>query len=359
MNLSMKLENRMNIPCVAVRALFVITFFALVQSVTADIRYNIVGIGDYQNATRFITIEGRAMNNLGEAVGMYYDPSDGSQHGFHFSDSGFQTVQGLSLMSRINDNGQMIGQNIYGSYFYSQGTGLMPLGVTAYDINNAGVMVGNSSTGAVRFSLNGDIQYLGAFTVGGINNSGTVIGARPSPSGNYETVMFRDGVGLVPIGEPIGFGGVTHLNDHDMAVGYAGQFESLRPVMLQNGQLVTITNLASQYFKDINNHGVIVGGFDNSFVQRALMWSSVESSVDLNTLIDPNSGWVLITAVDINDAGQILGNGYYNGMRRTFRLDPIPEPGTCALAVAGAAVFMFTSRRKTVRRKQPRTPSHS
>jgi hypothetical protein len=130
-NLSMKLENRMNIPCVTVRDLFVITFFALLQSVTADIRYNIVGIGDYQNTTPFMSIEGMAMNNLGEAVGMYYDPSDGSRNAFRWSDTGFQIVQGLSSLSRINDNGQMIGQNIYGSYFYSQGTGLVPLSLTA------------------------------------------------------------------------------------------------------------------------------------------------------------------------------------------------------------------------------------
>jgi hypothetical protein len=36
------------------------------------------------------------------------------------------------------------------------------------------------------------------------------------------------------------------------------------------------------------------------------------------------SGWTLITAGDINGAGQIVGTGVLGGVYRAYRLDPIP-----------------------------------
>jgi len=48
---------------------------------------------------------------------------------------------------------------------------------------------------------------------------------------------------------------------------------------------------------------------DNSF--RAFMWKN-GTGIDLNTLIDSASGWVLLSAKTINDSGQIVGYGTYN-----------------------------------------------
>jgi len=47
--------------------------------------------------------------------------------------------------------------------------------------------------------------------------------------------------------------------------------------------------------------------------------------VDLNSLIDPGSGWNLKFASDINDKGQITGSGTLNGSERGFRLDPVHQ----------------------------------
>ena len=43
---------------------------------------------------------------------------------------------------------------------------------------------------------------------------------------------------------------------------------------------------------------------------------------DLNALLPRGSGWVLNNAWDINDKGQITGNGLHNGNARAFRLTP-------------------------------------
>lgn len=47
--------------------------------------------------------------------------------------------------------------------------------------------------------------------------------------------------------------------------------------------------------------------------------------VDLNTLIDPLSGWDLHLGMGINDAGQITGTGVLGGVDHAFLLTPVPE----------------------------------
>ena len=44
--------------------------------------------------------------------------------------------------------------------------------------------------------------------------------------------------------------------------------------------------------------------------------------VDLNTLLPADSGWVLLSANAINDAGQIVGEGTLDGEPRAFLLTP-------------------------------------
>src|SRR5437016_13130934 len=46
---------------------------------------------------------------------------------------------------------------------------------------------------------------------------------------------------------------------------------------------------------------------------------------DLNNLIAADSGWTLAHATAINDLGQIVGDGIFNGANyHAFRLDPTP-----------------------------------
>jgi len=48
--------------------------------------------------------------------------------------------------------------------------------------------------------------------------------------------------------------------------------------------------------------------------------------VDLNTMIPANSGWQLTIAIAINDRGQIIGEGTFNNLPRSFLLTPVPWP---------------------------------
>lgn len=73
----------------------------------------------------------------------------------------------------------------------------------------------------------------------------------------------------------------------------------------------------------LNENGQMVGGmFNDAEEDRAFIFDSINGLVDLNDRIDTGSGWQLLTAVDINDMGQITGIGELNGDKRAFVLTP-------------------------------------
>ena len=57
-------------------------------------------------------------------------------------------------------------------------------------------------------------------------------------------------------------------------------------------------------------------------VEHAFIFDTVKGIRDLNNLIDPQSGWTLTFARDINNSGQIVGYGELNGEHRGFILTP-------------------------------------
>ena len=69
---------------------------------------------------------------------------------------------------------------------------------------------------------------------------------------------------------------------------------------------------------------------------------------NLNSLIDPLSGWQIEDARDINDAGQIAAFGCNVSTCHALLLTPVPEPQTWAMLVAGLG-FVGLRRRKEQR----------
>jgi hypothetical protein len=73
--------------------------------------------------------------------------------------------------------------------------------------------------------------------------------------------------------------------------------------------------------------------------------------LDLNDLIAPGLGWILLEGRALNDAGQITGYGTIGGQTHAFVLTPVmvaevPEPGTLALMGAGIIGLGLVRRRK-------------
>jgi hypothetical protein len=71
-----------------------------------------------------------------------------------------------------------------------------------------------------------------------------------------------------------------------------------------------------------------VVGTRGSSQKRAVRYTDAGGLRDLNTLIDPSLGWVLLAAHDINDAGQIVGYAFNNFTASTHavRLQPATTP---------------------------------
>ncbi len=60
----------------------------------------------------------------------------------------------------------------------------------------------------------------------------------------------------------------------------------------------------------------------------------------LQELIPVNSGWDLEASTSINDRGQIVGYGIFNGDNRAFLLMPIPEPISVTQFIFGTLFVM-------------------
>ena len=147
----------------------------------------------------------------------------------------------------------------------------------------------------------------------------------------------------------LGFG----INNLGTVVGYstltADDFGTIHAFANINGIMHDLGTLGgtSSGALGVNDSGDVVGfsntgaGGNHAFLYRnGLM-------IDLNSLIDPGSGWTLDSANGINAAGQITGYGEINGQVHAFVLTgstAVPEPGSLPILVSGLAVMVMVFR---------------
>ena len=139
------------------------------------------------------------------------------------------------------------------------------------------------------------------------------------------------------------------VNDLGVVVGGSNLVGDLvqSPFLWSNGtmqQLATLPGLPQGHVRAINNHGQMVGytfqaGILGVLNPRAVLWDGGGVAHDLNTPATAASGWTVLTlALDINDAGQIVGAGRRGTQQHAFLLDngTITDLGTLGGASSAA-----------------------
>jgi probable HAF family extracellular repeat protein len=238
---------------------------------------------------------GAAINDAGQAGGFITTTSAGFF-------SGFRTLP--NQLINVNSDLLGVGQSV----------------TSVHGLNSLGQAVGTFGFGSCytgfRTAPNSDINLatdnLGSLGMGctyptAINASGQVVGYSNASSSTVHSFRTLPNAAINPITDDLGAiapyvnSFATSINTTGTAVGSisTSQFGYYSPAI-----------------------PTIAGG--PSVPARAVIWNVGSTIQDLNQLLDPNSGWLLVMANAINDQGQIVGLGCFDNEQRAYLLTPLP-----------------------------------
>jgi probable HAF family extracellular repeat protein len=201
---------------------------------------------------------------------------------------------------------------------------------SAWGVNNFRRVVGQALTppdGTVAFFHDDNsafLQSLGNFSGGqateayGVNNSGWIVGAATGSSNWYHhAYVWTNGV-FLDVGQMIdsSYSLATAINDRGDFIGYFLDTNGINNAFFYyRGQI--------QYFGVSQANGI--NNLDQIVFEPALIYDRLNGMRDINNLLVTNSGWIVLHAMAINDAGQIAAIGETNypaGPPRAILLTP-------------------------------------
>lgn len=314
-----------------------------------------------------------------------WDATDGTQE--------LTTLSGRSGVWEINDNRQVAGYStdsngIKQAVRWESNGAITTIGQlttngtgSSFGINNNGVVVGETDVDAgweifhaFKYQDGSSVRDLGTLGnpsswYGGysqayaINNHDQSVGLAYDSSWNCHPFIHDDTNGMVQLKEDAShlaeYYGVewyaVAINDSGMIGGhiYDYSLSGSRPYYWPDPASDPIAITLPDAYPNaevygINDAGQLVGLMWNGTEDHAFLFDPLTGVIDLNSLIDPASGWSLEFARDINSAGQIVGTGTLNGVTRGFMLNPtvVPEPTSCLLFGIGLLATAASRRRK-------------
>jgi probable HAF family extracellular repeat protein len=345
-----------------VAVMFVVISFVIVVPTHAVIQYTCIDLGTLGGSASYAY----DINESGQVVGSAYNSTSADQHAFLYSGATMTdlgTFGGTQSDARgINDAGQIVGSaftsgNATEHIFLYSGSKMNDLGTLggmyafAGGINSTGQAVGqaiNANGDWHAFLYDGSrMNDLG--TLGGsqsyahdINISGRIVGGAWTIRDAAVHAFSYSGSKMTDLGTLQGGNWSTaySVNAGGQIAGTATIAGGSYRAFLYSGS--TMANLGTlggtaSYAWGINDGGQVVGSAKTAgnAADHAFLFSG-STMIDLNSSIDPHSGWTLAEAHAINNAGQIVGFGT-NALGKThaFLLTPVPEPSTLALLVMG------------------------
>lgn len=332
-----------------------------------------------------------AVSNDGRVAGSYEESPGGPHDAFRSAPyspvnpatdtigAGSFPPNTFDMALAMNNGGQVVGtynnwsqpfrSDAGGSYvdFGDRGFG----GATATSINDAGQATGIVNTSAAgdarvfRTAPNGLItdaelfESLGAASAWGvdaINTTGQVVGQqgaeafRTDPNGSTGFTLL--GTTLMQPGGSTSWAqsSARGINDAGETVGFVQNADgSVKRAFISgaNGEPVALTDLGefgtyTQFTAEaISNQSVVVGymtGGGNP--QHGFIWDEANGLRDLNDLIDPASGAVILVGQAINENGEIAVNALFADGQHPALLTIVPEPGALSLLAIAAVPFL-------------------
>lgn len=284
-----------------------------------------------------------ALNENGQAAGYSEHSaviwsSQGAPKNIHDLSASF------SVAFALNDSGQAAGDILpivanSGAFFWD-GVSMQrlspPLGEyidEAYAMNNSGVVIGTGgvTTFGYRWQA-GSFQPLGVLPGDdtarplAINNYGISAGISRGPNGARPVIWSPLTAQIVPLPTAATGGTPWGISDLGVVVGEYYTSVGAMPFYWSSGlgaqtlPLPAGTNRG--YAWSINSAGVIIGAADG----RPVVWRKTASGIYeaalLETKLNNATGWSGLSLNAINDAGQITGDGSFNGSGRGFILTP-------------------------------------
>lgn len=315
------------------------------------------------------------INSLGHITGFSELPGNPSA-GFHaflydgqmhdlgaLNDSPHNAPRSMSSGAKINDSDQVVG-NTYGdvggatAFVWDAANGMRSLGFP----NTYGVAINNKGQILVQASTIVPEQPVPAFlfhpatgrevipplasqdgcfpNVSAVNDSGVVVGycerSKRLPSvlqafvwdSTHGTQVLDSPGSIQSIARSMNSKGrISGEIGVKLGVGRAVTWDTssgLQMLPLVTDRLERTLNTGAY---SINDQGYIVGMGSvlidsRGVIQNGVLWIGSVGYL-LDNLIPPSSGWHLIEATAINNAGQIAGYGEVEGKTHAFRLDPV------------------------------------
>lgn len=288
---------------------------------------------------------------------------------------------GQVLSSTITQNGNAI---VYSLYSNGVKTDLGPgieaaLGVSSTSLVNP---AGLNNAGQTALTLNGegyvynvnsqtaiavpDVTGQQSVTMLGITNSGLAYGWTGTAAGSVDTIIYNTATATTTL--LTGLGGYTlsfQVNDQGDAVGmeYSPDFSTLIDYYYSNRQYTDLDSLLGPddsyaTATALNDLGQAVGDTTNVFTQTSVGFLYENGQIELlndaySSLLTTEQGAPgfvsLDQAFEINNSGQILGEGtYWTGQSeedRLFLLSTVPDPASTLTLLLAFGALAWTSRR--------------